>query len=57
MNFIVCRFLTILKDIALNRGYLNSGIPDVKKAALTLINEIRDNKVGEMSFERPSEFI
>ena len=49
--------LTILKDIALNRGYLNSGIPDMKKAALTLINEIRDNKVGEMSFERPSEFI
>ncbi len=47
----------LLERMALKRGFvLKGGIPDTLRMATTFINELRNNRIGEMSYERPNEF-
>lgn len=45
-----------LENIAIKRGFLlKGGIPDINKVCIIFLNELRGNKIGAMSYERPSE--
>ena len=44
-----------IEAIAIKRGMLlKGGIPDLQKAYVTIMNELRGTKIGAMSYERPS---
>lgn len=48
-------FSAVFSKIALARGYLLSGgIPDVDKAALTLLKDFQNGELGPISLEKPS---
>ena len=44
-----------IEAIAIKRGMLlKGGIPDLQKAYVTIMNELRGTKIGAMSYERPN---
>ena len=40
------------KEIALKRGYLSKGGPDIEKAYKVFLNEVKNGLIGQISFER-----
>ena len=46
----------LLDIIAVKRGcILKGGIPDLDRAEKIILNELRDLKIGRMSYEKPEE--
>lgn len=45
---------SILEQIALKRGLLlKGGLPDVSRSTIVFLNELRGNKIGAISYEKP----